>query len=84
VGVTPTGGTLARPEKIAYMPVRAVDDFGETWADPTGPELLRLLEEITESGGWLVVERVDDPVPDLPDPQWMQVLWEADGRWAVD
>jgi hypothetical protein len=75
---------LARPEIIASVPIRAEDDFGETWDDPSGPELLGLLEGITDSGGWLVIERVDDPVPGLPDPQWMQVLSEEDGIWAVD
>jgi hypothetical protein len=63
--------------------VRAEDDFGETWDDPSGAELLRLLEQITNSGGWLVVERVDDSSTDTA-PYWMQVLFEEIGIWAVD
>lgn len=66
------------------MRARAEDDFGETWENPTGAELLQLLEQITASGGWLVVERGDNPDPNQPDPQWMQVLWEEVGIWAVD
>lgn len=73
----------ARRRDHRTVHVRAEDDFGETWDDPSGPELLRLLEQITESGGWLVVERGDHSSTNA-DPHWMQVLFEEIGIWTVE
>lgn len=62
--------------------VRAQDDFGEMYEALTPHALDALVEYVTETGGYLVVERAD-----RVDGQFAQVILEGtstENLWAVE
>ncbi|WP_354697350.1 hypothetical protein DSM112329_02973 [Paraconexibacter sp. AEG42_29] len=72
---------MASPGDRGVGLVSAEDDFGERYTDLTPSSLDALVDYVTSTGGYLVVERAD-----LPTGQFAQVILEGVGNvdlWAV-